>query len=141
MPMRIELGPKDLEKGQVCVKMRTGGTGKKEFLDRDAFVAGVKARLDAYQEELFAAAKQRRTDRTVTLDTWDEFVETFKGDSSVFAWCHWDGTTETEAAIKDETKVTIRCIPLPGEGPEPEEGVCIKTGKPSKQRVLMAKAY
>ena len=139
--MRIELGPKDLEKGQVCVKMRTGGTGKKEFLDTGAFVEGMKARLDAYQAELLAAAHKRVADRTVTLDSWDAFVETFKDDASTFAWCHWDGTAETEAAIKSETKVTIRCIPLPGQGPDAEPGVCIKSGKPSTQRVLMAKSY
>ena len=141
VPMRIELGPEDLEQGQVCVKMRTGGSGKKEFVSRAEFVAGITGRLEAYQAELLAAAKQRVADRTVTLDTWDAFVETFRGDSSTFAWCHWDGSAETEAAIKAETKVTIRCVPLPGQGPAPEAGVCIKSGKPSKQRVLMAKAY
>ena len=121
--------------------MRTGGSGKKEFVSRAEFVAGITGRLEAYQAELLAAAKQRVADLTVTLDTWDAFVETFRGDSSTFAWCHWDGSAETEAAIKAETKVTIRCVPLPGQGPAPEAGVCIKSGKPSKQRVLMAKAY
>ena len=68
-------------------------------------------------------------------------LETFSGETSKFAWCHWDGTAQTEAAIKADTKVTIRCIPLAGEGPPPEAGTCIKSGKPSAQRVLMAKAY
>ena len=65
----------------------------------------------------------------------------FRTGESKFAWCHWDGTAETERAIKDETKVTVRCIPLEGQGPDPEPGACIKTGKPSARRVLFAKAY
>jgi prolyl-tRNA synthetase len=143
VPMRIELGPKDLEKGQVCVKMRVeteAGSGK-EFIPEGEFIETMRARLDKYQSELLRMAQQRREQNTVTLDTWDQFLETFSGDKSVFAWCHWDGTAETEAAIKAETKVTIRCVPLPGQGPEPSEGKCIKSGAPSKQRVLMAKAY
>ena len=143
VPMRIELGPKDLAKGQVCAKMRidtAAGSGK-EFLPQAEFVAGVRDRLRTYQDELLTAAKQRREEATVTLDDWDEFLRVFDGDKSTFAWCHWDGTRETEEAIKNETKVTVRCIPLEGQGPAPEEGKCIKSGKPSKQRVLMAKAY
>lgn len=141
VPMRIELGPKDLDKGQVCVKMRTGGTGKKEFIPEAEFLGSVRKRLDDYQQMLTDAAKQRVADRQVTLDTWDEFLETFAGDKSTFAWCHWDGTKETEAAIKAETKVTVRCIPLAGQGPDPAPGKCIKSGKNSPRRVLMAKAY
>ena len=75
------------------------------------------------------------------LNTWDEFLRTFSGDQSTFAWCHWDGTRETEARIKEQTRATIRCIPLPGQGPAAEPGQCIVTGKPSAQRVLIAKAY
>jgi prolyl-tRNA synthetase len=75
------------------------------------------------------------------LDTWEQFLATFAGEESTFAWCHWDGTAATEAAIKAETKATIRCIPLPGQGPAPEPGTCIKSGAPSKQRVLIAKSY
>ena len=145
VPMRIELGPKDLEKGQICVKMRVdtkgvGGKGK-EFIPREEFLAGVRQRLLDYQDQLLAAARQRMQDNVVTLDTWEQFEQTFAGESSKFAWCHWDGTAETEAAIKAKTKVTIRCIPLEGQGPAAEEGTCIFSGKPSKQRVLMAKAY
>ena len=145
VPMRIELGPKDLEKGQVCVKMRvdTGGVGGngKEFVAEAEFVANAKQRLLDYQDALLERARTRMREGTVSLDTWEQFEATFAGDQSSFAWCHWDGTAETEAAIKDKTKVTIRCIPLPGQGPDPEPGVCIFSGKPSKQRVLMAKAY
>lgn len=143
VPMRIELGPKDLEKGQVCVKMRVdgpAGTGK-QFLDRATFVATVQERLDTYQNGLLEQAQKRMVEQTVVLDTWEQFLDTFSGEKSTFAWCHWDGTAETEAAIKAETRVTIRCVPLPGFGPEPEPGRCIKSGRPSARRVLMAKAY
>ncbi|EDM80140.1 prolyl-tRNA synthetase [Plesiocystis pacifica SIR-1] len=143
VPMRIELGPKDLDKGQVCMKMRvdTPACSGKQFLPEAEFLGSVRQRLLDYQDALLAAAKARRAANTVTLDTWEEFEATFAGDESKFAWCHWDGTAETEAAIKDKTKVTIRCVPLEGQGPAAEPGTCIFSGKPSKQRVLMAKAY
>ena len=140
VPIRIELGPKDLAKGQVCVKMRTG-SDKKEFLAETEFLATARQRLLDFQAMLLERARERLAAGTVTLDTWEQFEQTFAGDDSKFAWCHWDGTAETEAKIKEKTKVTIRCIPLPGQGPDPEPGVCIFSGKPSTRRVLMAKAY
>ncbi len=143
VPLRVELGPRDLEKGQVCIKMRVdsaAGEGK-QFLAQDEFVAGIRERMLLFQNELLARARTRMQEQTVTIDTWDEFLKVFAGEQSTFAWCHWDGTAETEAAIKAQTKVTIRCVPLPGQGPEPEEGKCVFSGKPSRQRVLMAKAY
>mgnify|MGYP000022235822 CR=1 FL=1 len=143
VPVRVELGPKDLAKDQVCVKMRVdtdAGRGK-EFIPTAEFVATLRARLDKFQAALLAAAKQRVQDRSVHLDTWDQFLKAFAGDQSTFAWCHWDGTKETEARIKEQTRATIRCIPYPGQGPAAEPGQCIVTGKPSKQRVLIAKAY
>jgi prolyl-tRNA synthetase len=143
VPMRIELGPKDLDKGQVCVKMRietTAGKGK-EFVTEAEFLATVQKRLDTYQDELLAQARTRMQGSMIELDTWDEFLARFSGDNSTFAWCHWDGTKETEAAIKAETKATIRCVPLPGQGPAPSPGKCIKTGAASPQRVLIAKSY
>ena len=143
VPVRVELGPKDLEKDQVCVKMRVdSAAGKgKEFLPTAQFVATIVERLTKFQDALLAAARQRMHERSVQLNTWDEFLRTFSGDQSTFAWCHWDGTRETEARIKELTRATIRCIPLPGQGPEPEPGSCIVTGKPSPRRVLIAKAY
>ena len=69
------------------------------------------------------------------------FVDAFSDGQSRFVWAHWDGTGETEKAIKDATKATIRCLPLEGEGPESSPGECIKTGAPSAQRVLFAKNY
>ena len=143
VPLRVELGPRDLEKGQVCLRMRVdsaAGEGK-VFLPEDEFVATVAARLMTFQSELLRLARARLAARSVELDTWEEFEAAFASDKSSFAWCHWDGTRETEAQIKERTKATIRCIPLPGYGPAPAPGTCILSGKPSPQRVLMAKAY
>jgi prolyl-tRNA synthetase len=143
VPMRIELGPRDLDKEQVCVKMRVAtaaGEGK-QFLPRDGFVDDVRQTMLTYQDELLRLARERVAEQTVTLDTWEEFESTFAEGKSTFAWCHWDGTAETEAAIKAKTKVTIRCVPLDGQGPAAEPGTCIFSGKPSSRRVLMAKAY
>ncbi|MCB9751297.1 MAG: proline--tRNA ligase [Myxococcales bacterium] len=143
VPLRVELGPRDLAKGQVCVKMRldTAAGAGKEFLPEAEFVATIRARLLTFQAELLARARARLQEQAVTIDTWDEFQRVFAGDKSTFAWCHWDGTRETEARIKELTKVTIRCVPLPGQGPDPEPGACVLTGSPSARRVLMAKAY
>jgi prolyl-tRNA synthetase len=143
VPVRVELGPKDLEKDQVCVKMRVdseAGKGK-EFIPQAQFIATIRERLTKFQDALLAAARERMRARSVELNTWDEFLKTFAGEQSSFAWCHWDGTRETEARIKEQTRATIRCIPLPGQGPAPEPGQCIVTGKPSAQRVLIARAY
>jgi prolyl-tRNA synthetase len=143
VPVRVELGPKDLEKDQVCVKMRIdseAGKGK-EFIPQAQFIATIRERLSKFQDALLAAARARLAARSVELNTWDEFLKTFAGEQSSFAWCHWDGTRETEARIKEQTRATIRCIPLPGQGPAPEPGQCIVTGKPSAQRVLIARAY
>ena len=143
VPVRVELGPKDLEKDQVCVKMRIdseAGKGK-EFIPQAQFIATIRERLSKFQDALLAAARARLAARSVELNTWDEFLKTFAGEQSSFAWCHWDGTRETEARIKEQTRATIRCIPLPGQGPAAEPGQCIVTGKPSAQRVLIARAY
>ena len=100
-----------------------------------------KALATEAMDELLRLARERRDQASVTLDSWSDLVDRFSGDQSTFAWCHWDGTRETEAKIKEETQVTIRCIPLPGQGPAEEAGSCIKSGRPSPRRVLMAKAY
>ena len=143
VPMRIELGPKDLEKGQVCFKLRldTPNSTGKQFVDEREFLGTVRERLLDFQSFLLERARGRLQASMVEIDTWEEFEAAFAGDKSTFAWCHWDGTKETEAAIKEKTKVTIRCIPLEGQGPAPSEGKCIFSGKASHQRVLMAKAY
>jgi prolyl-tRNA synthetase len=97
--------------------------------------------LDGMQSALFERALAFRRANTVHVDSWKDFEAVFADQGSKFVFAHWDGTTETELAIKEATKATIRCIPLPGEGPDPESGTCIKTGKPSAQRVLFAKNY
>ncbi len=143
VPVRIELGPRDVAKGQVVAKMRVdseAGKGK-EFVPEAELVAGFRDRLLRYQDELLRLARERRDQASVTLDSWSDLLDRFSGEKSIFAWCHWDGTRETEAKIKEETQVTIRCIPLPGQGPAEEAGTCIKSGRPSPRRVLMAKAY
>jgi prolyl-tRNA synthetase len=92
--------------------------------------------LDAIQQNIFDKALKFRKNNTYVVDSWEEF----KGimDKGGFVMAHWDGTTETEMKIKEETKATIRCIPF---GNKPENGKCIYSGKPSKQRVLFAVAY
>jgi prolyl-tRNA synthetase len=93
--------------------------------------------LEEIQENIYRKALLFREKNTYKADSWNEFREIMEGKGG-FAYAHWDGTTETETRIKEETKATIRCIPL--DNP-PEEGKCIYSGKPSKQRVLFAVAY
>lgn len=143
VPMRIELGPRDIAENKVCVKMRVetqAGAGK-EFILETEFLAGLKERLELYQSELLRLAKERQAANTRTLDTWEELLECFKDESSSFAWCHWDRSAESEEKIKQATKATIRCIPFEGHGPGDGEGKCIVSQKPSPGRVLVAKAY
>src|SRR5690606_31205805 len=93
VPIRIELGPKDLEKGQVCVKMRTG-SDKKEFIAEGEFLATARQRLLDYQHLLLTRAREQLAAGMVTLDTWEQFEQVFANEDSKFAWCHWDGTAE-----------------------------------------------
>lgn len=99
--------------------------------------------MDVIQKSLFERARALRDSRTVRVDTYDEFKEALeeKGAGAQgtgrFVLAHWDGTPETERKIKDETKATIRCVPFEAD----EEGRCMVTGKPSKQRVVFAQAY
>ncbi len=136
VPLRIEIGPKDIEKNQVAVKNRLSTA--KEFWPRAGLSDKVKAHLDTFQKQLFERALKRREENTMKVDSWDDLKSIFAGDNSKFILAHWDGTRETEARIKEETKATIRCIPL--NSPD-EPGKCVMTGKPSPRRVLFAKAY
>ncbi len=136
VPLRLEIGPKDVEKGSVAAKGRLAQG--KEFWPRAGLAAKVGDVLTAFQRELFERAKAFREANTVKVDSWDDFLAVFADGRSKFVLAHWDGSAETEAAIKDETKVTIRCIP---DGAPDEPGACIKSGKPSARRVLFAKAY
>src|SRR6056300_565508 len=135
IPLRIAIGPKDLEKGSVELARRD--TLTKQFVDQKDVATTVPALLDEIQNNLFQKALDLREAHSQEVNSWEEFEALMKGNPG-FVYAHWDGTTETEDKIKELTKATIRCIPLDSKE---EEGVCVLTGKPSKQRVVFAKAY
>ena len=133
VPLRIAVGPRDLEKNNLELARRD--TLSKEIVTRDGIGSRVKSELETIQAELFSAAKKRTEERTWTLDNWDDFRE--KIEEGGFVYAHWDGTLETEEKIKEETRATIRLVPFEnGEG-----GSCVFSGKPSKKRVLFARSY
>ncbi|REE06003.1 proline--tRNA ligase [Marinoscillum furvescens] len=135
VPVRIAIGPKDLQKGTVEIARRD--TKEKQFVQQSDTVGFVEKLLQEIQENIHNKAKSFEQENTHKVDTYEEFKELLKKDGG-FIYAHWDGTSETEEKIKQETKATIRCIPL---NSEKEEGTCIYSGKPSTQRVLFAKAY
>ena len=134
VPVRLALGARDLENGTVELMRRD--TLEKETVALEGIVETVERELESIQDSLFNRALKLREENTFKVDTYDEFKE--KIENGGFFLVHWDGTTETEEKIKEETKATIRCIPLDGEE---EEGICMVTGKPSKRRVIVARAY
>ncbi|MDP4183951.1 MAG: proline--tRNA ligase [Bacteroidota bacterium] len=135
VPVRLAIGPRDLENNTVEVARRD--TLEKSVQSLENIDQYVEDLLQKIQDSIYKKAFDFRAQMTTKVDTYDEFkkVLTTKGG---FVLAHWDGTTETEERIKDETKATIRCIPF--DAPE-EEGTCIVTGKPSHRRVLFALAY
>ena len=135
VPIRIAIGPKDLEKGSVEVARRD--TLTKQFMKQEEVASEVPLLLDEIQVSLFDKALRFREENSKTADTWEEFETLMKGNPG-FVYAHWDGTTSTENKIKELTKATIRCIPL---NAAKEEGKCVLTGNPSIQRVVFAKAY
>ena len=135
VPVRIAIGPKDVEKGTVELARRD--TLTKEFVNQDEVVDKISGLMTEIQQNLFKKAVDYRTEHTTEVDSYEEFKKALKSKGG-FISAHWDGTTETEDQIKNDTKATIRCIPLDGEK---EAGSCMVTGKPSSQRVLFAKAY
>jgi len=144
VPIRVEVGPRDVESGGAMVVRRDQGIRDKQSLTVDEIVGKVPDMLDEIQQSLFDRAKAFREEHTQTIDDWDEFVDYFTPKNKNqpeahggFALAHWCGENEVEEQIK-EMKVTIRSIPLDGDD---EPGQCIKTGKPSPRRVLFAKAY
>jgi prolyl-tRNA synthetase len=134
VPVRIEVGPRDLEKGEVVLAFRHNG--EKKSLPVEQVTAQVMSVLEEAQKGLFEKALASREDRTYTVDSYDEFKERIDGGG--FFLCHWDGTTETEEKIQNETKATIRNIPL--EAPD-DPGQCMVTGNPSARRVIISKGY
>ena len=135
VPIRLALGNRDLESGNIEVARRDEKT--KEVISFDGVVDYVDNLLIEIQSNLFNKAKTYRDDRITAVDSYEEFKSVIN-DKGGFISAHWDGTTETELRIKEETAATIRCIPLNNVL---EGGKCILTGKPSIQRVLFAKAY
>ena len=135
VPIRLEVGPKDIEKQQVVIARRD--TGEKQFVKKEDIVSLIPNLLDSIQNNLFEQAKQFRLNNTHTVSTYADFKEVIKNKGG-FIRCGWDGSAETETAIKNETKATIRVIPFD----EDTKGLnCIFSGKPAKHEVIFAKAY
>ena len=134
VPVRIAIGPRDLENNQVEVARRD--TKVKQTYDLDGLAQVINDLLGAIQNDMYEKALQFREDNTTDVNSYEEFKEVIENKGG-FVYAHWDGTAETEEQIKNETKATIRLIPLE----KGEEGVCMVTGKPSKGRVVFARAY
>ncbi len=135
VPLRVAIGARDLEQGVAELARRD--TKEKRSVSMDVLVEVIQTELVAIQQQLLDRARAFRDAHITKADTWEEF-ENVLDSKTGFVAAHWDGTPETEEAIKEKTKATIRCIPL--NNPE-EKGACILTGKPSTQRVLFARAY
>ena len=136
VPVRVSIGPRDLQNGTVEIARRD--TLTKEFIPADAAVEHIIGLMDKIQENMYARALKFREENTFVVDTWDEFKERIE--KGGFLLCHWDGTRETEEKIKELTKATIRCIPIDTDVIM-EEGKCVYSGRPSKQRVIFARSY
>lgn len=135
VPVRIAIGPRDIENGTVEVARRdTKEKSIYQLIDLDIKIEHL---LEQIQDNIYRKAIAFREEKTFRADTWDEFMDILDNKSG-FIYAHWDGTTETEIKIKELSKATIRCIPMDNQ---PEDGKCILTGNPSGQRVLFARAY
>jgi len=147
VPVRLEIGPRDMEKDAVFMARRDRAPKDKQSVARGEFVASIATTLQSVQDWLFTRAKAYRTENTRQIDTREEFYEFFASPKvpentpapihGGFALTHFSGDVDLEQKIKDELSVTVRCIPLD----ESEPGTCPFTGKPSAQRVVWAKAY
>jgi prolyl-tRNA synthetase len=135
IPVRLAIGPRDIENNTVEVARRD--TLTKETISVDSVIEYVPRLLNEIQDNILKKAIRFKEENTYYLDNWDDFINTLD-DKGGFIMAHWDGTAETEMKIKEETKATIRCIPF---GCPEEEGRCIYSGKPSKRRVLFARSY
>ena len=135
VPVRLALGPRDMENGTIELARRD--TLSKEVVKQEGLTERIVALLDEIQQNIFQKALDYRNSMITKVDTWEEFQEVLNTKGG-FISAHWDGTPETEQAIKEATKATIRCIPM---DVVEEEGTCVFSGKPSKFRVLFAKSY
>jgi prolyl-tRNA synthetase len=135
VPLRLGIGPRDLENGTAELARRD--TLEKRIISQDELETTVKQLLEEIQKNLFDKAVAYRDSMITKVDSFDEFSEVLESKGG-FVSAHWDGTEETEEEIKTRTKATIRCIPLDSDE---EEGECVLTGRPSARRVIFAKAY
>lgn len=135
VPVRIAIGPRDLESGTVEVARRD--TKEKQVMKMDDVTTAIPKLLDDIQTNIYQRALKFRSEKTSKVDSYDEFKKVLD-EKGGFVLAHWDGSAETENIIKAETKATIRCIPMDASV---EEGKCIYSGKPSNKRVLFARAY
>ncbi|EOR94197.1 Prolyl-tRNA synthetase [Arcticibacter svalbardensis MN12-7] len=135
VPVRVAMGGRDIENGTAEIARRD--TREKQTITRDGLAGYIETLLDDIQTNIYSKAYKFRAESIVKVDTYDEFKRLLD-EKPGFLSAHWDGTPESEQKIKEETKATIRCIPLDNEL---EDGICIYSGKPSKQRVLFARAY
>ena len=136
VPVRIVLGARDLENRVMEIARRD--TKEKASVPMEGSLTYVQNLLAEIQQNLFARAAATRTANTHHVNTYDEMKAVLAGEGSGFCYAHWDGTAETAEKIKEETKATIRCMPM---GVPDEAGVCVYSGKPSARRVIFAKAY
>jgi prolyl-tRNA synthetase len=135
VPVRLAIGQRDMDNGTYEVARRD--TLQKTTVPMDEVVAKIEFLMEDIQEKIYQKAFDYRKEHITLVDTYTEFKKVLE-EKGGFISAHWDGTTETEDRIKEETKATIRCIPI---DVEKENGVCIFSGKPSQKRVLFAKAY
>ncbi len=135
MPVRIEIGPRDIAEDKVMLARRD--LKKKDAYPIKGLTNTINTMLDEMQSNLYSNALKRMKDNTIKIDDYEE-MKKLNAEGNGFFLAHWDGSAETETKLKEETKMTIRCIPT---DEEKEEGKCIISGRPSKQRVIMAKAY
>lgn len=135
VPLRLAIGARDMQNGTAELARRD--TQTKESVRQEGLIERIDDLLVEIQDNIFDKALSFRDDHVTEVSSYDEFKEVLESKTG-FISCHWDGTAETEKMVKEETKATIRCIPLDSVE---EEGTCIFTGKPSKQKVLFAKAY
>jgi prolyl-tRNA synthetase len=135
IPVRIAIGPRDIENNTLEIARRD--TLEKKVIPIDQAVDYIVNLLTDIQQNIFNKALDYRNEHTYKADSYEEFKQILD-EKGGFVLAHWDGTSETETLIKEETKATVRCIPF--DNPE-EAGTCIRTGKPSTQRVLFARSY
>ncbi|NCC50930.1 MAG: proline--tRNA ligase [Spartobacteria bacterium] len=145
IPMRLEIGPRDIENDSVFLGRRDRGTKDRVSQPRTEFIATLTDQLQEMQDALLARARAFRDEHTRRIDSKEEFYAYFTPENKEkpevhggFAMCHWSGEEAVEAQVKEDLNVTIRCIPQ--DAPQ-EDGVCVISGKPSKQRVIFAKSY